>query len=394
MSASEPAFTIGIEEEYHLVDKVTRNLASEPPPSMLAECQALLTEQVSPEFLKSQIEVETRICTSLAEARADLGRLRATVAAVGAKHGLAPIAAATHPFARWAEQKHTDRQLYDTLARDLGGVARRLVICGLHVHVGIADDDLRIDLMNQVSYFLPHLLALSTSSPFWQGEDSGLKSYRLSVFHALPRTGLPERFESHGEYQRMVRRMIEAGLIDDATKLWWDVRPSARYPTLELRITDICTRLDDSIAIAALYACVLSMLHRLKGQNQRWRIYANSLIEENRWLAQRYGVEGELVDFGKGVRVPFADLLEELIELVRVDAERLGCLREIELAREIVRRGTSAERQIAVFEQAVHQGAERDQALRAVVDMLIAETVLGTEGAATTHLVSAPTVPS
>lgn len=378
---AEPEFTIGIEEEYHLVDRASRDLASAPPASMLTECQGLLTGQVSPEFLQSQIEVETRVCRNLKEARDDLARLRATVAKVAAKHGLAPIAAATHPFARWSEQKHTDRQRYDTLARDLAGVARRLMICGLHVHVGISDDDLRIDLMNQASYFLPHLAALATSSPFWQGEDTGLKSYRLSVFDALPRTGLPERFESYGEYQRLVRRMVGAGLIDDATKIWWDLRPSAKFPTLELRIPDVCTRLDDSITVAAFFLCVLSMLYRLKQQNQRWRIYANALIEENRWRAQRYGCDGEMVDFGKGVLVPFPELVEELIELVRPDAERFGCVTEILHAREIVRRGTSAHSQIAVFEAAVKAGASRDEALCAVVDRLIADTVRGTDAA-------------
>jgi carboxylate-amine ligase len=375
----EPEFTVGIEEEYHLVDRASRDLASEPPPSMLEECHKLLTDQVSAEFLQSQIEVETRVCRGLKEARDDLARLRSTVAQVAAKHGLAPIAAATHPFARWSEQKHTDRQRYDLLARDLAGVARRLMICGLHVHVGIGDDDLRIDLMNQASYFLPHLAALATSSPFWQGEDTGLKSYRLSVFDALPRTGLPERFESYGEYQRMVRRMVAAGLIDDATKIWWDLRPSAKFPTLEMRIPDVCTRLDDGIAVAALFLCVLSMLYRLKQQNQRWRVYANALIEENRWRAQRYGCDGELVDFGKGVRVPFNELLEELIELVRPDAERFGCVEEISHARDIVRRGTSAHMQIAAFEAALKAGASREEALCAVVDRLIEETVRGTD---------------
>jgi glutamate---cysteine ligase / carboxylate-amine ligase len=377
MNAGEPEFTIGIEEEYHLVDRHSRDLASEPPAAMLAECQALFTGQVSAEFLRSQIEVSTRVCRTLGEARADLAGLRATVARVAGKHGLAPIAAATHPFALWSEQRHTDRERYDLLARDLAGVARRLVICGLHVHVGIGDADLRVDLMNQVSYFLPHLLALSTSSPFWQGEDTGLKSYRLSVFDALPRTGLPERFESYGEYQRLVRRMVAAGVIEDASNIWWDVRPSAHFPTLEMRIPDVCTRLDDSITIAALYVCVLSMLYRLKQQNQRWRIYANSLIRENRWRAQRYGLDGELVDFGKGQLKPYATLLDELIELIRPDALRLDCVAEVENARDIVRRGTSAHWQLATYNAAVAAGQGRDAAMRAVVDMLIAETARG-----------------
>lgn len=373
-----PSFTLGIEEEYLLVDVESRDLAADPPASMLAECEKRLTGQVSPEFLKAQIEVATRKSGTLQEARADLAYLRRTVAEVAAKHGLAPMAASTHPFARWTAQKHTARERYDIIARDMAAVARRLVICGLHVHVGLDDDDLRIDLMNQASYFLPHLLALSTSSPFWQGEETGLMSFRLSVFDSMPRTGLPDRFESFGEYKRLVDRMVGAGLIDDASKLWWDLRPSARFPTLELRITDVCTRLDDAITIAALYVCLLSMLHRLKQQNQRWRIYALPLINENRWLAQRYGIDGELVDFGKGHKVGYADLLEELIALTREDAERLGCLPEIERARDLVKRGTSAHRQLAIYRKALQEGRPREQALREVVDWLIAETVVGT----------------
>ena len=377
MALSEPPFTIGIEEEYLLVDRASRDVAADPPATMMEECEALLTGQVSPEFLRSQIEVETRVCQSVREARADLALLRATVAAVAAKHGLAPIAASTHPFAQWNEQKHTDSERYNKLARDLQVLARRLFICGLHVHVCIDDDDLRIDLMHQVTYFLPHLLALSTSSPFWRGEDTGLMSYRLAVFDGLPRTGLPDTFSSYGEYQRFVNQLVGAQLLDDATKLWWDVRVSARYPTLELRMTDICTRLDDSVTIAALYLCILSMLYRLRRENQRWRVYQRSLVQENRWLAQRYGTTGELVDFGKGERVPYAALVEEIIELVREDAERFDCVAEVEHARDIVARGTSAHRQQAVFAASLGAGKDRREAFSDVVDMLIEETTHG-----------------
>lgn len=368
-------FTIGIEEEHLLVDRATGALAVDPPAALLEECDRLAGGQINPEFLKCQIEIVTGVCRDMGAARADLVRLRSAIADVAGKHGLAPIAASTHPFAKWSEQKHTDRERYDRLAKDLAGVARRLIICGLHVHVGIADEDLRIDLMNQVSYFLPHLLALSTSSPFWQGEESGLHSYRLSVFDSLPRTGLPERLETWGEYQRLVNRLMQAGLIEDATKLWWDIRPSARYPTLELRITDVCTRLDDGITVAALFRCLLAALLRLKQKNQRWRIYANTLIDENRWLAQRYGIEGRLVDFGKGQAVPYGALLEELIELVHDEAVQFGCLPEIERARGILSRGTSAQRQLQVYRAALESGADKPAALRAVVDWLITETV-------------------
>lgn len=371
----DPSFSVGVEEEYLLVARADGALVSEPPTSMLADCEARLAGQVSPELLRSQIEVGTRPCETMAETRADLARLRRTVAEVATGHGLGVIASSTHPFAEWDEQKHTDKERYSELARDLQAVGRRLVICGMHVHVGIEDEELRIDLMNQVTYFLPHLLALSTSSPFWRGRDTGLKSYRISVFNELPRTGLPEYFDSWGEYQRHVRRLVDAGLIEDGTKIWWDIRPSARFPTLEMRVTDVCTRLDDAIAIAAIYRCLLRMLYRLRRANQRWRIYARMLVNENRWRAQRYGLDEGLVDFGKGTVVAYADLLEELLSLIAPDAEWFGCTREVDWAREIVRRGTSAHAQLAAWRTALAGGAGPRDAARAVVDALMAETV-------------------
>ncbi len=377
MSVPAPAFTIGIEEEYLLVDRKTRDLAADPPPSMMEEAQALLEGQVSPEFLRSQIEVGTRVCSSIAEAREDLVRLRKAVSKVATDHGLAAIAASTHPFARWGAQLHTDKERYNLLARDLQFVARRLLISGMHVHVEVADPDLRIDLMNQVSYFLPHLLALSTSSPFWHGVNTGLKSYRMSVFKSLPRTGLPEQFSSWSEYERHVDVLVGAGLIEDASKLWWDVRPSVRFPTIEVRVADICTRLDDGITVAALFLSILHLLWRLRRENQRWRAYAPMLVSENIWRAQRYGVSEPMMDFGMGELVPFADLVEEIIELVEEDAEELGCVAEVEHAREIVRRGTSADEQVAVYESALAGGADEHEALQAVVDILIERTVEG-----------------
>ncbi len=370
-----PSFSLGIEEEYLRVDPQTRDLVPDPPAAMLEECRKRLEGQVSPEFLRCQIEVGTRVCSGLAEARADLAHLRATVAEVAGLHGLAPIAAATHPFASWTAQKPTEGERYLTLARDMQAPARRLIICGLHVHVGLEDPQLRIDLLGQIAYFLPHLLALSTSSPFWRGNDTGLKSYRVAVFNEMPRTGLPESFDSFAEYERHLAVLVTAGLIEDGTKLWWDCRPSARFPTLELRIPDICTRLDDGIAIAALYRCLLRMLWRLRISNQRWRRYSHMLINENRWRAQRYGLDEGLVDFGKGEVVPVAELLEEMIALTREDAEALECRTEIARARDILRRGTSAHRQLAIFRAALEAGAPREDALRAVVDWLIEETV-------------------
>lgn len=375
MAQNEPSFTIGVEEEYLLVDKETRNLATDPPKALMEACEKKLAKQVSPEFLRCQIEVGTPVCKSVQEARSELAHLRGTIADISGEHGLAPIAASTHPFARWKEQQHTDKERYNDLARDMQVVVRRMLICGMHVHVAIEDDVTRIDLFNQLAYFLPHLLALSTSSPFWQGMRTGLNSYRLSVFKEMPRTGLPEEFDLPGQYQRTVDALVKAGVIEDATKVWWDLRPSARFPTLEMRVTDTCTRLDDAIAIAALFRCLTRMLWRLKRSNQRWRSYTRFLIEENRWLAQRDGARGSLIDFGRGERVAYPELVEELLELVREDAEHFNCLGAVEHARQIASEGTSADRQIAIYEKAIADGADEDEALKAVVDNLIAETV-------------------
>ena len=374
MSTAEPTFTVGIEEEYLLVDRKTRDVAVDPPAALFDACEARIKGLVQHEFLKSQIEVGTKVCKTVAEARDNLAWLRETVGAAADDFGLAPIAASTHPFSEWQHQQHTEKERYDVIARDMQGVVRRMLICGMHVHAGIGDDELRIDLLNQVSYFLPHILTLSTSSPFWRGEDTGLKSYRLCVFNGMPRTGIPDRFESFGEYQRHVDIMVDAGIIEDGTKLWWDVRPSARFPTLEMRITDVCTSIDDAIAVAALYLCVLRMLYRLRRDNQRWRQYATMLVAENRWRAQRYGFDEGLVDFGKGTIVPFEDLLVEMQTLVSDDAEALGCVREVAHLQTVMERGTSAHRQVAVYTDALKNGAEEREALEAVVDWLIEET--------------------
>lgn len=374
MIRNEPEFTLGVEEEYLLVDLETRALVVDPPKSLLSECEELLGGQVTTELLRSQIEVGTKVCQNIQEVREDLARLRACIIEVTGRHGIAPIASSTHPFSRWSDQKHTEKDRYESLTSEMQGAARRMVICGMHVHVGINDDPLRIDLMNQAAYFLPHLLALSCSSPFWNGIDTGLKSYRLTIFDALPRTGLPERFQSYNEYQRHVDILVQAGVIQDSTKIWWDLRPSASFPTLEARIMDVCTRLDDAISLTALWVCVMRMLYRLRTKNQRWRTYSQMLINENRWRAMRYSFDEGMIDFAKGSIVPFDELLDEILELTYEDSQVLGCEKEVASVRDILSRGTSAHRQLASHDEALASGKDAEAALRAVVDTLIEDT--------------------
>ncbi|MEM1402709.1 MAG: carboxylate-amine ligase [Pseudomonadota bacterium] len=370
-----PSLTLGIEEEYLLVDPETRDLAPDPPQELFDACESCVGPHVTTEFLRSQIEIATPVCKDIDEARVELKRLRGEVNRVANEYGLRIIAASTHPFANWEKQKHTPKERYDALARDMGGAIRRMLICGMHVHIGIENPDLRIDIMNQVSYFLPHLLALSASSPFWQGQDMGLMSSRLTVFDGMPRTGIPDRFESFADYQRLLDRMIEAGGLEDASKIWWDIRPSSRFPTLEMRITDVCTRIEDALTIAALYQSITRHLVRLRRRNLRWRLYPRMLIKENRWLAMRHGVNGQLVDLGKGRQSNYSQLASELLELVREDAEELGCIDAVDRMRSIVETGSSAQGQRAVFERAKNEGATAHEALVAVVDYLIDETV-------------------
>ena len=371
----EPGFTIGIEEEYMLVNPETGDLVRKVPRSLMPAMRKQLGKQVSPEFLQSQLEVGTPVCSSVSEARTKLVELRSTVSSVAEQFDMAIVAVSTHPFADPLDQQITNKARYASLEKDLQAVVRRLLISGMHVHVGIGDDDLRIDLMNQAAYILPHLLALSTSSPFWLGKETGLKSYRMSVWDEMPRTGLPYTFESYSEFQRHVDVLVRSGVIEDATKVWWDLRPSARYPTLEMRISDLCTNLNDAICIAALFQCWLRMLYRLRLSNQRWRIYSNWLIGENRWRAHRYGIDNGLIDFGKSEIVDYQDLLKEILELIKEDADALDCKNEIKHALKIIKRGTSAHRQLQIYHSEIKKGRSAEQALVKVVDWLRRETV-------------------
>ncbi|MFL5332207.1 MAG: carboxylate-amine ligase [Geminicoccaceae bacterium] len=377
MSPAQPSLALGIEEEYLLVEPATGELVTTQDPSFMPACQKRLGGQVTHELLQAQVEVGTRVCPDIPAARAELHRLRRTVAGVAAAHGMAIVAASTHPFASWTEQQNTDKERYRTLTEDLQVLARRQVISGMHVHAAVEDDDLRIDLMNQVTYFLPHLLAISTSSPFWNGQDTGLKAYRRAVADELPRSGSPEHLESWRDWQRLVEILAETGLVKDATMIWWDVRPSAKHPTLELRITDICTDVEDALTCAALYQSLLRHLWRLRTRNQSWRIYRRILIEENKWRAQRWGVEAELADFAAGHLKPMRDLVEELIALLAEDAAELGCLTELERARTIVANGTSADRQLAVYWDALARGLPPAEAQREVARWLSAATLEG-----------------
>ena len=371
-TATPPAFSMGIEEEYLLVDMESGALTSAPE-ELMKVCGEKLEGQFSPEFLACQVEIGTRVCATIKEARKDLKNLRTTVADCAAEFGLAPIAASCHPFADWKQQHHTDRERYNDLERALAGVARRMLICGMHVHIGIDNKEQRIDLMNQLSYFLPHLLALSASSPFWQGSDTGLASYRLTVFDNLPRTGLPPRLGAWSEYERSVQVLVDLGIIEDSTKIWWDLRPSHRFPTLETRICDVAPRMEDTLTLAAMIQCITRMLWRLSQKNQRWRIYDRFLTAENRWRAQRFGTSEGLIDFGQRAIVPMETLIDELIELVAEDAGVLDCTEELHAARDLLARGTSSDRQRRIYQGTLEAGGEQHDALKAVVHHLIEE---------------------
>ena len=371
----EFGLTLGVEEEYLVVDPETRAAVADPPPEFFKTCQKALGDYVTPEFLKCQIEIATPVCKNVGEAREQLSHMRGTLADIAKTFDFRLMAVSTHPFTDWREQKHTDKERYKKLDADLQGAIRRMLICGTHVHIGIEDPQMRIDVMNQIRYFLPHLLALSTSSPFWEGELMGMKSYRLSVFDGMPRTGIPESVASYQEYERIIGTLTGAGVIEDASKIWWDIRPSTKFPTLEARVADVCTNMEDTLSIVALYQCLTRMLIHLKSRNIRWRDYPALLISENRWLAQRHGVKGHMIDFGKNECRPFAEMNEEMIGFLLQHAQALGCERELLHTRTIVERGSSACRQVTVYEKSIAEGMSKQDALNAVVDHLIAETV-------------------
>ncbi len=377
MTIVPPSLTLGVEEEYLLVDPQTRDLVTSPPAGFMEMCKKQLGDAVGHELLQAQVEVGTPICRNVGEVRRELSRLRLAVAEAAGAFGMAIMASSTHPFARCRDQARVRNDRYDGLISDLRALADRMLICGMHVHAAVENEELRIDLMNQATYFLPHLLALSTSSPFWEGYNTGLKSYRPTCFGDLPRTGLPEYFSSAAGWHEMLFQLKQTGLCEDASKIWWDIRPSSRFPTLEMRICDVCTQLEDTVTIAALYQAIMAALYRSRANNQTWRRYRQILIAENKSLAQRYGIDSTLADYGALHCKPFAELLDEIIELVQIEAARFECLAEVEHARTIVQRGTSADRQLDVYTRARAGGADEHEGCCAVVDWLIEETMTG-----------------
>ncbi len=359
-------FTLGIEEEFQIVDPVTGELRSRVS-EILADSKTLLGEQVKPEMIQAMIEVGTGICKDIQAARADITNLRGVLAGLARKKGLEIIAAGTHPFSHWQDQKIFDNERYNLIVEENQIIARSLLTFGLHVHVGIADPDRAIQIMNAVRYMLPHMLALSTSSPFWVGKHTGLKSYRSEVFTRMPRTGIPDHFESASSFQNYVSLLIETGCIDDGKKIYWDVRPHPFFPTLEFRICDIPTRVDDTIAIAALFQALVAKVNRLLDQNLTFRPHHKMLIEENKWRAVRYGLDGKMIDFGKGKEVPTRDVIREVLTFVDDVVDDLGSREEIEHIYTILERGTSADEQLRVWRETGD--------LKAVVDHLIETTM-------------------
>lgn len=362
-----PSLTLGIEEEYQIIDPATGELKSYIT-QMLEDGKLTLREQIKAELHQSMVEVGTEICKTPAEARVELVKLRREISHLASKSGLVIAAAGTHPFSKWETQEITPFERYLGVKQDMADLAQQLLIFGTHVHVGIEDRDFLIDAMNVARYFVPHILCLSTSSPFWAGRQTGLKSYRSIIFRHFPRSGIPPLFQDWAEYEGMVDVMMRTRCIPDGSKIWYDVRPNWRYPTLEFRLCDVCTKIDEAICIAALFQAIIAKLWKLRRDNLTFRIYPTELIEENKWRAVRYGLNGKLLDLGREMEVPARDLIHELIDwFLRDVIDELGTRKEIEYAYKIMEHGSSADRQLKVYEQS-------GENIRAVVDHLVAET--------------------
>ena len=368
MSNELKNLTIGIEEEYQIIDTNTRELTSYIS-EFLDQGAVLFRDQLQPELLQSQVEIGTKVCDNIEDVSQEIKRLRKMVSALAQENNCSIIAAGTHPFSSWENQVITEKDRYYGFVDSMQMVAKRLLIFGMHVHIGIEDPDLRIDIMNQMRYFMPHILCFSTSSPFWRGENTGFKSYRSIVFEDLPRTGTPEYFDSAASYDNYVETLINSGCIDEATKIWWDIRPHPKFPTLEFRICDCTTKVEEVITIAAVIQALVKKLIRLRSKNMTWRPYRAGFIAENKWRAMRDGTKGKLIDFGKNVELPISDLMNELLDFIDDVVDELGTRTEVEYVQNIIKDGSSADRQLEKY-------AETGD-LKDVVDMLIKETMIG-----------------
>jgi glutamate---cysteine ligase / carboxylate-amine ligase len=368
MSSQDHVFTLGIEEEFAIIDPETRQLRSHIQ-EILEDGKMMLKERVKPEMHQSVVELGTEICRDIADARQHVTSLRSDLAGLAARDGLKIASVGTHPFSHWRDQLITEGERYKEIVRDMQLLARANLIFGLHVHVGVPDRETAIHVMNQARYFLPHIYALSVNSPFWVGHDTGLKGYRLKVFERFPRTGIPDSFESLSEYDDYCKLLVKTGCIDNAKKIWWDIRLHPFFDTLEVRVCDAQSRIDDTLGIAALIQAVIVKLHKLLRQNVTFRIYRRRLLDENRWRASRYGIDGKLIDFGKEREAETRSLIHEIIEFVETEVEELGSRREMNHIEKVLREGTGADRQLAIW--------ERTHDMKAVVDHIVSETYEG-----------------
>lgn len=367
---SQPTFTLGIEEEFQIIDPESRALKSHIH-QILEEGRTILQENIKPELHQSVVEIGTNVCANIRQAKEEVFQMRAKLSKLALDKNLLIAAASTHPFSHWEEQKITPNPRYKVIIEDMQMVARANLIFGLHVHVGIEDRELAIEIMNEARYFLPHLLALSTNSPFWLGRNTGLKSYRTKVFDKFPRTNIPEYFSSYAEFDNFVKLLIKTNCIDNGKRIWWDIRPHAVFNTLEFRICDLPMRAAETIAIAALIQAIVVKLYKLRRQNYGFRLYRRDLIMENKWRAARYGIEGKLVDFGRSIEIPMHDLALEMLDFVDDVVDDLDSREEINYIKTILEMGTGADRQLEVYEQSNN--------LKAVVDYIVAETQHGLE---------------
>ncbi|MBV9266238.1 MAG: carboxylate-amine ligase [Acidobacteriaceae bacterium] len=369
MNESRPSFSIGIEEEYQSIDPETRDLRSHIQSEILEKGRTLLAERVKPEMHQSVIEVGTSVCHNIKECQTEIRSIRRSIIQLARQNGLRLAAAGTHPFAHWQQQEIYPDERYRTIVEDMKMVARANLIFGLHVHVGVENRETAVQLMNGARYFLPHLLALSTNSPFWESMDTGFKSYRCKVFERFPRTNIPDLYSSWSEFENYVNLLIRTKCIDNAKKIWWDIRPHPYFPTLEFRVCDVPMRVDETIAIAALCQAVVAKLFRLHEQNQSFRHYSRSLLMENKWRAARYGLDGRLIDFGKQTEVPCRSLIREILAFVDDVVDKLDSREEVGYIERILDEGTGADRQLRVF-------ADTGD-LKAVVDYMIDQTEEG-----------------